>query len=182
MSNLSLPPVQGLVQLINEKISSAPTTVDDYSVIFPPVAIAPLPDGSNTRVTVKTSMDYTHAGRATFFYKRVSLADIFTPAISANVDDVDTFSDYLASLSSRYGLYFSEDDLEPVQPFDVSGGELSYVVAIQAKPNSYAYVGAGNVTVRVTWRLDDPELVEQEVDRLRQLVNFTLPLSISLLL
>lgn len=182
MSDLSLPPVEGLVKLINAKISSAPTTVDDYSVIFPPVAIDPLPDGSNTQVTVKTSMDYTHAGRATFFYTRVDLGTLFTPAISANVDDVDTFADYLTALTSRYGLYFSEDDLEPVQPFDVSGGELSYVVAIRAKPTSYAYVGTGNVTVRVTWRLDDPELVEQEVDRLRQLVNFTLPLSISLLL
>ncbi len=181
MTDLSLPPLQGLVQLINEKISSPTMTLADFSVIFPPQVIAPLPDGSNTQVTVKTSMDYTHAGRATFFYKRMDLTDLFANGIAATINDTDNFAQYLTALSMRYGVFFSEEDLEPVQPFDVSGGELSYQVAIQAKPESYAYVGQGNVTVNVRWRLDDPELVEQEADRLRQLVNFTLPLSISLL-
>lgn len=180
MSLLSQPPVQGLVALINQKISSAPTTVDDYSVIFPPVAIAPLPDGSNTRVTVKTSMDYTHAGRSTFFYKRVELSELFAQPVTATINDTDNFTQYLAALTARYGVCLTDTDIEPVVPFDVSDGELSYEIAVRAKPGSYGYVGQGNVTVNVRWRLDDPELIEQEADRLRQLVNFTLPLSISM--
>lgn len=180
MTLLSQPPVQGLVQLINQKISSPTTTINDYSVIFPPVSIAALPDGSNTRVTVKTSLDYTHAGRATFYYKRVELSQLLGQPVAATINDTDNFAQFLAALTARYGVYFSETDFEPISSFDVSGGELSYLIGIRAKPDSYGYVGEGNVIANINWRLDDPELVEQETDRLRQLVNFTLPLSISM--
>jgi len=49
---------------------------------------------------------------------------------------------------------------------------------VSAPADSYGYFGTASFKVNVNWRLDDPELVEEEINRLRQLVQVAIPTSI----
>ncbi len=181
MSNyLSTSPEDALARLIQTQ-SQVPVQWSDFLQVFSPVALGEDdPSGRNTAVTVRTTMEYSHAGRATFHYDRLDLAELFSTGLSATVEDISTFTDYLTALNARYGLGLTESELVPVEPFDVSGGELSYQVVVQAPEDAWRFTGQGPLTVHVRWRLDDPELVEAEVDRLHQLINYTLPETITL--
>lgn len=179
-SLLSKPAEDALAQLIQEQCQ-VPVQWTDFLKVFPP---EPLTEGDpsegNTSLTVRTTLQYTHAGRATFRYHRLDLADLFSAGVSATVDDVADFSQFLTAINSRYGLSLGAGELQPVEPFDVSGGELSYQIAVQAPPEALRFTGQGVLTANVRWRLDDPELVEAEVDRLHRLINYTLPETLSL--
>jgi len=179
MSNdLSLTPKTGLLALINQN-TSVPVTEADLSEIYPPEAIDGATAGQpNTRVIAKTTLEFTHAGRVTLQYKRINLAD-FTPYnMTATVNDNATLDEFLSMLTTRYGIFFNASDMDPSVPFDVSGGELEYTITLTAKPNSYMYVGSGQVKAKVIWRFDDPEWIEQNINRLRVLLQSDLPLSI----
>ncbi|WJJ54986.1 hypothetical protein [Xanthomonas phage RTH11] len=58
------------------------------------------------------------------------------------------------------------------------GGELEYTLTFNAKPNALMYIGSGQFKVKVNWRFDDPEWIEQNINRLRVLFQNDLPLSI----
>lgn len=178
MSDLSLTPKVGLLTFINAK-SSVPATEADLSQFFPPeVIVDPEPGAPNTRITLKTTMEFTHAGRVTLEYNRLNLADFSQYQMAATVEDVGTLDQYLAMLTTRYGIYFNVSDVEPDAPFDVSGGEASYTITLNAKPDSLMYYGTGQFKVNVAWRFDDPEWIEQNINRLRVLLHSELPLSI----
>jgi hypothetical protein len=179
VSDLSLAPKAGLLALINAK-SSAPATLADLQEIFPPQVIANAPTGQpNTQVTVRTTLDFSHAGRVTLSYHRLDLS-AFTPyQMNATIEDVGTLADYLAMLTTRYGIYFDTAEVSSTVPFDASSGELTYTFTLQANPTSYMYVGSGDFIVHVVWRFDDPELIEQNVSQLRIAVQIDLPNSIS---
>lgn len=180
-SSLSKTPEEALLALIQEK-SNIPVTWNDFMTVFPPVALpADHPSGKNSEVTVRTSMDSTHAGRVSFQYDRYDLAELLLIPMSATIEDVGTFANYLTALNARYGIDLESRELAPVLPFDVSGGELSYQVLVRAAPNALRLVGEGYLTVSVNWRLDDPERVEIEAERLYRLVNITIPSSLDTL-
>lgn len=178
MSFLMLPPREALLRLINQRASS-PLALSDIMEIFPPVAVPePLEGQGNTQVTIKTTLDASHAGRETFTYDRIDLA-LFTPyQINTTIEDIGTQAQFLAMLTRRYGFQF-ENEVEAILPFDVSGGELSYPTIFRAKPTSLVWTGEFTAIVHVRWRLTDPEWVEMEADRLRTLLNVSLPLSLS---
>lgn len=175
--DLSLPPLDSLIGMIND-VSSVQVDRTSFAQIFPPEIIS-APDGANTHVTFKTTMDFSHAGRVSFQYVRLNLATLFANGIDATVEDNSTFEQYLDAVRQRYGFYLHEDDIALDSPWNIANGELTHTVQVRARNSSYAFIGVANMTVNVNWRLDDPELIEDQTDRLRQLVNFTLPLSIS---
>lgn len=177
-SDLSLTPKAGLLALINQN-TTAPVTEADLKEIYPPQVIPGAPAGQpNTSVVAKTTLEFTHAGRVSLQYKRIDLAE-FTPYnMSATLDDVGTLDQFLAMLTTRYGIFFNASDMDPSVPFDVSGGELEYTITLNAKPESYMYVGSGQFKAKVTWRFDDPEWIEQNINRLRVLLQSDLPLSL----
>lgn len=173
--DLSLTPKAGLLALINAK-SSVVATEANFQEWLAPQPIANAPAGQpNTEVTLRTNLEFSHAGRVTLQYTRLNLADFTQYQMSATVEDIGTLEQYLAMLSNRYGIYLQPTDIEPTTPFDVSGGELSYVYTFAAKPNSYLYYGQGQFVVKVNWRFDDPEWIEQNVSRLRTLVQIDMP-------
>jgi hypothetical protein len=174
-SDLSLTPKAGLIALLNAK-SSVVVTENDLLEIFPPVALQGTP---NTEVTVKTTLAFSHAGRVTRQYNRLNLASLTPYQLSATVGDSGTLAEYLTMLTTRYGIYLTPDDFLPNTTFDVSGGELSYTLNFTAHPNNLRWYGTGAFIVNIVWNLADPELVEQQVNRLRTLINVTLPLSLS---
>lgn len=178
MSDLSLTPKAGLLALINQN-TTAPAAVEDVQEFYPPEVIEDAAEGQlNTRITLKTTLDFSHAGRATFEYQRIDLSR-FTPyGLTATVEDIGTLEQYQTMLTNRYGIYLGVEEIEPAIPFDVSGGELEYTLTFNAKPNALMYVGSGQFKVKVNWRFDDPEWIEQNINRLRVLLQNDLPLSI----
>lgn len=176
---LALSPLKSLLALINAQ-TSVVLTEDDIHTLFPPQVIPDAAAGMpNTGIALRTGMDFSHAGRVSLQYRRLDLADLTPYALTATVEDNATLEQYLGMLCLRYGLTLSAHDIESVDPFDVSGGALSYAVSLRAKPDSLMYVGTGTFNVNVNWRLDDPELVELQIDRLRTLLNVTMPLTFS---
>ncbi len=174
-SDLSLSPKAGLVALLNEK-SSVVVTEADLLEIFPPVVLSGTP---NTEITVKTTLGFSHAGRVTRQYNRINLSALSPYALTATVEETSTLAQYLTTLSNRYGIHFTPEDFLASTAFNVSGGELSYTFNFTARPTNLRWTGTGVFIANVVWNLTDPELVEQQVNRLRTLVNVTLPLSLS---
>ena len=171
------PPLENLMELMNAK-SSVVATVGDFMEIGKPVVLTGDPDGRNTQVKLRTSMDYSHAGFVTVKYNRLPLNVVITPDVNITVEDYQKFDVALDMYRRKYGVYLDEKDIVPEQPFDVSGGDLTYQVAVKSPTDSYGYTGTATLTVNVNWRLDDPELVEVEINRLRQLVQVSIPMSI----
>lgn len=170
-------PLDNLMEMLDVN-SSVTTTVDDFMEIGKPVVLTGDASNRNTSVSLRTNMEFSHAGRVTVKYDRLPLNVVVTPDVSITVEDYETFDVVLEMYRRKYGVYLDEKDIVTVQPFDVSGGELSYVVAVQSPVDSYGYYGTAEMTVNVNWRLDDPELVEVELDRFRQFVQFTIPMAI----
>lgn len=175
MSNLALTPVEGLLALVNAN-TSAPVELSDLNEIFPPVVIEDA-EGSdpNTRITLKTNFDFSHAGRVTVDYHRLDLSQFSAYNIGAYVQDNATVDEYLAALSERYEIYFGTTDIQPTEPFDLSGGELSYIVEFTALPESLMYIGTGTFVVNVIWLFEEPELIEARAEALHDFVHDTLP-------
>lgn len=172
-------PLENLMEMLDVN-SSVTATVDDFMEIGKPVVLTGDADNRNTQVTLRTSMEFTHAGRVTVKYNRLPLTDVITPDVNITVEDFQKFDVALDMYRRKYGVYLDEKDIVTVEPFDVSGGELSYAVAVRTPVDSYGYYGTATLTVNVNWRLDDPELVEVEINRLRQLVQVSIPMSILL--
>lgn len=172
------PPLENLMEMLNANSSVDVASTDFIDITAPEVLVGDA-DGRNTRVSLRTTMEFTHAGRVYVKYNRLPLAQVLTTDVSVTVEDTSTFEEALDMYRRKYGVYLNQDDIQLVGAFDVSGGELSYSFPVQAPAGSYGYFGAGTFRVNVNWRLDDPELVEQEVDRLRQVVQFDLPMAIT---
>lgn len=170
-------PLENLMEMLNAN-SSVVAAVGNFMTIGDPVALTDHPSGRNTQVKLRTNMDYTHAGFVTVEYDRLPLSAVITPDVNITVEDYQKFDVALDMYRRKYGVYLDEKDIEPVQPFDVSGGDLTYQVAVRSPVNSYGYKGTATLTVNVNWRLDDPELVEVEINRLRQLVQVSIPMTI----
>jgi hypothetical protein len=171
-------PLENLMEMLNAK-SSVVAAVPDFQTISDPVVLVDDPDGYNTQVSLRTTMAYTHAGKVSPKFNRRPLTDVITADVNVTVEDTATFAEALDMYRRKYGIYLDEHDIEPVGAFNVSGGELSYQIPVRSPLKSYGYFGTATLTVNVNWRLDDPELVEVEVNRLRQLVQFDLPLAIT---
>lgn len=176
--DLSLTPKAALLALLNEK-TTAPVTEADLKQLYLPEAIPDAPAGQpNTRASAKTTLTFSHAGRVTFEYRRLNLAD-FTPYnMTATLQDTGTLEEYLAMLTTRYGIFFGPEDVVSAVPFDVSGGELEYTITLNANPDSYLYYGTGQFKAKVVWNFDDPEWIEQNINRLRILLQSDLPMSL----
>ena len=172
------PPLENLMEMLNAN-SSVDVVTTDFMDITPPEVLVGDADGRNTRVSLRTTMEFTHAGRVYVKFNRLPLAQVLTADVSVTLEDTGTFEQALDMYRRKYGVHLDEDDIQIVGPFDVSGGELSYSFPVQAPANSYGYYGTATFKVNVNWRLDDPELVEQEMDRLRQVVQFDLPMAIT---
>lgn len=175
--DFSKPPLDNLMEMLNAN-SSVVAAVGNFMEIGKPVVLTGDASGRNTQVSLRTNMEFSHAGRVTVKYDRLPLSAVITSDVAVTVEDYDQFATALDMYRRKYGVYLDEDDILTDQPFDVSGGELSYQVAVTAPADSYGYYGAATFKVNVNWRLDDPELVEEEINRLRQLVQVAIPTSI----
>lgn len=169
-------PLENLMEMLNAK-SSVVVKVTDFMDITKPEVLTGHPSGHNTRVSLRTTLAYTHAGRVAVTYDRRNLSEVITPNVNVTVEDTDTFEVALDMYRRKYGIELGVEDIEVVGVFDVSGGELSYQIPVKSPVDSYGYIGTANLTVNVNWRLDDPELVASQVDELRQVVQFDLPLA-----
>lgn len=172
------PPLENLMELMNAK-SSVVAKTTDFMEITPPLVLTGDVDSRNTQVSLLPSFEFSHAGRVTVKYNRLPLATVINADVSVTVEDTGTFAEAVDMYRRKYGVYVDDADIQVVGTFDVSGGELSYQVPVIAPVDSYGYYGTANLTVNVNWRLDDPELVEEEVNRLRQVVQFDLPLALT---
>jgi len=169
-------PLENLMEMLNAK-SSVDVTTTDFMDITKPEVLTGDASGRNTRVSLRTTMEFTHAGRVYVLYDRRQLSEVITPSVNVTVEDTDTFEVALDMYRRKYGIYLDEHDIQVVGNFDVSGGELSYQIPVKSPVDSYGYYGTANLTVNVNWRLDDPELVASQVDELRQVVQFDIPLA-----
>ncbi|QVD49245.1 hypothetical protein LUCX_175 [Xanthomonas phage vB_XciM_LucasX] len=148
-SDLTLTPKAGLLALINQN-TSVPVTENDLLNLFPPEVITDALAGEpNTRITARTTLTFSHAGRATFEYHRIDLANLTPYAMSVEISAAATLDQYLAALAERYGLYLSTSDLEPAVPFDISTGQTEYDLTFNAKPGSLMYVGSGQFKAKI---------------------------------
>lgn len=174
----SKPPLDNLMELLNAK-STVAVKASDFMDITKPVVLTGDPSGRNTMVSLRTTLEFTHAGRVEARYDRRPLAEFINASVNVTVNDDATFADAIAAYRDRYGIYMDAQDIEAVGPFDVSGGEPSYIVPVRSPLNSYGYTGTANLQVNVAWRLVDPELMESAVDRLYQIVHHQLPETIT---
>lgn len=176
--DFSKTPLDNLMEMLNAK-SSVVAKTTDFIEIDRLTVLTDDPDGRNTQVSLRTNMDFSHAGRVNPKFDRLPLSSVITSRVNITVEDYATFDQALETYRRKYGIYLDRQDVLPDQPFDVSGGDLSYAVAVTSPATSFGYKGTAILNVNVNWRFDDPEKVESDMNQLRQLVQFDLPLALN---
>lgn len=176
--DFSKSPLENLMEMLNAK-SSVVAKTTDFMEFGKPAILAGDPSSRNTQVSLRTNMEFSHAGRVAPKFTRLPLNSVITSRVNIKVEDYATFEEALETYRRKYGIYLDHFDVQPDQPFDVSGGESSYAIAVTAPAGSYGYFGTAVLNVSVNWRFDDPEKVEADMEQLRQLVQFDLPLALN---
>jgi len=176
--DFSKTPLDNLMEMLNAK-SSVVAKATDFIEIDRLTVLTDDVDGRNTQLSLRTNMEFSHAGRVNPKFNRLPLNSVITPRVNVTVEDYATFEQVLETYRRKYGVYVDVLDVQPDQPFDVSGGDLSYAVAVTSPATSFGYKGTAVLNVNVNWRFDDPEKVEMDMNQLRQLVQFDLPLALN---
>lgn len=170
------PPLYNLVAMISER-TTAPVELSDIVEVSHPEPY----EGTyaNTKIRMRTSLDFSHAGWGELLYRRIPLSDFEAINAGATMFDMDGIREYLWHFSQNQRIHMDDNEIELAEPFDPLNWPLEYAATFQAKPESLMYVGSGKLIIRTYWRFAAPEVNEAQVDRLRTLLHVTMPQTFS---
>jgi hypothetical protein len=137
-------------EILMDQINAENSTNLDYSdFIFsvPVPASIPLTD-INTKITLTPRVTSGYIKPRDIFYKRIDLAQVFNNNdIDIIVDTEEDLSDLINQINEKYGINLRTGDyLDVAVPaIDPLNPVLNRQVVVQAHPESYLYVGTGNL-------------------------------------